>query len=179
VEGDPARHDYAFAQEGTHHFFEGQDGQGTLEQDIDVSQYAHNIDANKQQGIFSAYLRTFQQDPSDQAWITITCVASSDSNAKALHIFNSDTITTTDKWTHVTDTFTIPASTRLIKISLVANRRNGADNDGYFDNIGFYTQQTDTMLNTPILIIIGAVLIAGILFIINKKGRPGGGGLFL
>jgi len=161
VQGDSIHHDYAWAEEGKRHFFEGQDTGGVLEQTIDVGAYGASIDANKQQALFSGWVQVFPQEPPDQSQILVGCYATAD--AKPLYVFNSDTLSSVSKWTRITDTFLIPAKTRLIKVSLVAHRRNGADDDGYFDDItltirGAGPSLVTWMIIAAILLTIGVVV---------------------
>ncbi|HVU58054.1 MAG TPA: hypothetical protein VHD83_23495 [Puia sp.] len=171
VEGDTASHIYAWAEEGKQHFFEGQDLDGVMEQDIDVQPYAAAIDAHKQQAIFHGSVCAFPQSPADQSQIIVSCLA--DSLGKPLYVYNSDTISSIGKWQALNDTFMIPASTRLIRISLMAHRRNGADNDGYFDDIRFTTRQTGFVLNKLVIILAGIVLciIAGLSYWFIRRRR--------
>jgi hypothetical protein len=170
VQGDSIHHDYAWAEEGKRHFFEGQDTGGVLEQTIDVGAYGASIDANKQQALFSGWVQVFPQEPPDQSQILVGCYATAE--AKPLYVFNSDTLSSVSKWTRIADTFMIPAKTRLIKVTLVAHRRNGADDDGYFDDITLSTRGAGPSLVTwmiivAIVLVIG--LVAGIIMFKKKK----------
>lgn len=169
VEGDSIHHDYAWAEEGKRHFFEGQDTGGVLEQTIDVKDYATSIDGNKQQALFSGFVQVFPQDPPDQTQILLGCYATA--GAKPLYVFNSDTLSSESKWTHVVDSFMIPPSTRLIKVTLIAHRRNGADDDGYFDDITLTTRGTGPALATWIIIAAAAIAILLVVGIIRFKKK--------
>ena len=169
VKGDSTIHNYAYAQNGKYHFFEGQDLSGILQQDINLDKYASAIDAHKQGFIFSGYVKSFPQDPPDQATITITGL--DDSKNKSLYTFSSDTISSVNNWQQVTDTFIAPVSTRFIRVQLIATRRNGADNDGYFDNIILTTQTTGFVFDKKWLFIIIAIVLLAVTasVIIYKK----------
>jgi hypothetical protein len=171
VEGDSTAHNYAYAQNGKYHFFEGQDLLGILQQDINLDKYANGIDTHKQQFIFSGYVRSFPQDPPDQATITITGL--DDSKNKSLYTFSSDTISSVSNWQQVTDTFIAPVSTRFIRVQLIATRRNGADNDGYFDNVILTTQTTGSAFDKKwLFIIIAIVLLVGVISVfIYRRNR--------
>lgn len=133
-EGDSASHDCAFAQNGKHLFFAGNDTLGILQQDVSVSNYAKDIDAHKQQFIFNGYVYSLDQGPnSDQAQIIITGLDSS--KTKITTIFNTDSTRSLNKWKLVADTFFAPPSTKFLRVQLIAIRHVGGDNDGYFDNI--------------------------------------------
>jgi hypothetical protein len=169
VEGDSTTHTYAYAQNGKYHFFEGQDLSGTLQQDINIDKYADGIDAHKQQFVFTGYVKSFLQDPPDQATITITGLDGSKS--KQLYTFNSDTISSVNNWQKVTDTFVAPASTRFIRIQLIANRRNGADNDGYFDNMSLVALPVKSNFNIILIIIATLVCLLIIFIVIWKRSK--------
>lgn len=155
VKGDSSSHDYAWAQNGKYLFFEGQDLSGILSQSIDVGKYSTSIDKNSQQFIFSGFVQAFPQDPPDQCQIRIACLK--DTASKPLYSFSSDTISSVSKWHQVSDTFTAPANTRFIQIQLIAQRRNGADNDGYFDNISLVPQATGFVLDKKWMLVIIAI----------------------
>jgi hypothetical protein len=170
VEGDSATHSYAYAQNGEYHFFEGQDLSGTLQQDINIDKYADGIDAHNQQFIFAGYVKSFLQNPPDQATITITGL--DNSKSKQLYTFSSDTISSVNNWQKVTDTFIAPASTRFIRVQLIANRRNGADNDGYFDNIVLTAEPVESSMRFIfIAAFIGFLVIVFIVISKIKKGK--------
>ncbi len=168
VEGDSITHAYAFSQNGKYLFFEGQDSLGILQQDINLDKYAGGIDANKQQFIFIGYLRSYLQYPPDQTTITIMCLDKSKS--KRLYIFSSDTISSVSEWRKVTDTLIAPASTRFIRVQIIARRRNGLDNDGYFDNITLTATPVENNLS-PSLFIAGSICVIAIIFWVVIKQR--------
>lgn len=166
VEGDSISHNYAWAQDGKYHFFEGDDLSGILSQSIDVGKYSTSIDKNKQQFIFSGFVQVFPQVPPDQCEIRIACLQKP--GGKPLYSFSSDTISSVSKWQPVKDTFIAPASTRFIQIQLIAQRRNGADNDGYFDNLSLITS-SGGQFSKQLLIGLIIATICIILYIVNKK----------
>lgn len=120
---------------GARFFFASGASIDTLWQDVDVSSYSSSIDAGGQFFTFSGYVQSFPQGAgaSDQTRFLVTCL----NNAKTsvLHTFDSDTISSISHWQHVTDAFAVPASTRYIRVMLIATRRAGFANDGYFDAI--------------------------------------------
>ena len=170
VEGDSNKHNYSLAQQGKYHFFEGQDAHGILQQDVNLENYASQIDAHKQQFIFTGYVRSFPQTPADQAQIIITGLDKSKN--KTLYTFNTDTISNVDKWQQIKDTFLAPASMRFLRIQLIAQRRNGADNDGYFDNISLIEMPAKNY--TILYVIMGLICFLAIItciYFINKKRK--------
>lgn len=133
-EGDSAKHDCAFAQNGKYLFFAGNDTLGILQQDVDINGYSKDIDTHKQQFIFNGYVYSLDQGPnSDQAQIILTGLDSS--KTKIADIFNTDSTRSLNKWRLIADTFFAPASTKFVRIQLIAIRHVGGDNDGYFDNM--------------------------------------------
>ncbi|HMH21485.1 MAG TPA: hypothetical protein VK563_06910 [Puia sp.] len=156
-EEDSVHHDVVYAQHGKYIFFAGNDTLGILQQDVDVSKWAHGIDAQKQQFIFSGYVQSLDQGPnSDQSALSIAGM--DNSKGKILYTF-SDTTRSMGKWLPVTDTFMAPVNTRFIRIRMVAIRHVGGDNDGYFDN---FTLTTRGMGSLPVWVwIVLVVLVAG------------------
>jgi hypothetical protein len=166
IEGDTSHHDYAWAQDGKYIFFEGNDLMGSLQQQVNVDEYESEIDAHKQQFVFRGYVQAFLQDPPDQSSITIICL--NDAKNKTLYTFSSDTISSVSNWTMISDTFVAPPLTRFITINLIANRRNGAANDGYFDNISLVALPSQNYLLIIIIIAIVIVAIGSFLYFRKK-----------
>jgi hypothetical protein len=167
-EGDSAHHDCAFAQNGKYLFFAGNDTLGILQQDVNVSKYAPEIDKQKQQFVFNGYVQSLDQGPtSDQTQIIITGLDSS--KTKITNIFKTDSTRSLNKWRLIADTFSVAPLTRFIRIQLKAIRHVGGDNDGYFDNIMLIALPVEWDLKI-ILLIIGAVIVCVVLgFIIRSK----------
>ena len=167
-EGDSASHDCAFAQNGKHLFFAGNDTLGILQQDVDVSQYAKDIDAHKQQFIFNGYVYSLDQGPnSDQAQIILTGLDSS--KTKITTIFNTDSKRSLNKWRLVADTFFSPPSTKFVRIQLIAIRHVGGDNDGYFDNMVLNAIPVENNMILYIIIAGAVCILAIVLWIIMKQ----------
>jgi len=167
-EGDSASHDNAFAQNGKYFFFAGADTLGILEQDVNVSKYAKDIDAHKQQFIFNGYVYSLDQGPnSDQAQIILTGLDSS--KTKIVDIFNTDTTRSLNKWRLVADTFFAPASTKFVRVQLIAIRHVGGDNDGYFDNMVLNAMPVENNMILYIIIAAAVIVLAIVLWIIIKQ----------
>jgi len=167
-EGDSASHDCAFAQNGKHLFFAGNDTLGILQQDVDVSKYANYINAHKQQFIFNGYVYSLDQGPnSDQAQIILTGLDSS--KTKIATIFNTDSTRSLNKWRLVADTFFAPALTKFVRIQLIAIRHVGGDNDGYFDNMILNAIPVENNRNFYIIIAVAVCILAIVLWIIMKQ----------
>ncbi len=167
IEGDTSHHDYAWAQDGKHIFFEGNDSLGILRQQVNVDEYKSAIDAHNQKFVFIGYVQAFPQEPPDQSSIIVNCLNTS--KTKTLYTFNSDTISSESKWKQVTDTFVAPPLTRSISINLIAHRRNGSDNDGYFDNISLVALPSQNYFS--IIIIIAILIIAIGIFVYFRKKK--------
>ena len=172
LEGDSIHHDFGFAQEGKYYFFAGNDTLGILQQDVNVSKYALEIDKNKQQFVFNGYVQSLDQGPnSDQSQIILTAL--DNSKIKTTNIFNTDSTRSLNKWQLIADTFSVPELTRFVRIELKAIRHVGGDNDGYFDNMILTALPVNSSFNIMliILIIIVCGLIAGLIILKRKNQK--------
>lgn len=171
-EGDSAHHDYAHAQDSSHFFFGGYGLVCILQQEADVSQYAKTIDNKKQKFILSGFEQTLDQGlQSDQGMLKAECLDATKN--KILDSSRTDTLMSKTKWQSAADTFLAPASTRFIRVQLVAFRNVGGDNDGYFDNISLVALPSQNFLLIIIIIAIVIVAIGSFVFfrrkMMNKK----------
>jgi hypothetical protein len=167
-EEDSLHHDVGYAQHGKYIFFAGNDTLGILQQDVDVSKWSQEIDAQKQQIIFGGYVQSLDQGAnSDQSALSITGL--DNSKTKTLYTF-SDTTRSLNKWLRVTDTFMAPVNTRFIRIRMIAIRHVGGDNDGYFDNFSLTTRTLDSW---PIWIwvVLGLLVTGGAVGILRWRRR--------
>jgi len=121
------------AQSGTNYFFPGVGSAGELIQDVDVSAYATTIDAGTQQFGFQGYLRVFPQSPADDARIVVEYRDAT--NTTVLYSYDTGNFSNTSSWDLVSDVATAPNFTRIIRVRLISSRNNGANNDGYYDNL--------------------------------------------
>jgi hypothetical protein len=168
-EGDSSHHDCSYAQSGKYLFFAGNDTLGILQQDVDISEFAPVIDANKQQFIFNGYVQSLDQGPnSDQAQIIVTGLNNSKQDPQIL--YNSDTTRSLNKWMLLADTFKVPSLTRFVRIQLVAIRHVGGDNDGYFDNISLIPLK-NLMDRWVLFVLISAGIILGIAFYLYIRSK--------
>ena len=131
---------YAPAEEGYRLFFSGKDSLGILQQDVNIASYSMAVDAQKINVIFNGFVRSHDQHPADQSRILVQCLDVSKTNV--LFEFDSDTISSIGVWKEVADTFIAPLGTRFLRVQLIATRRSGVDNDGYFDNLCLYAVKT-------------------------------------
>lgn len=158
-EGDSAHHDYAHAQDSSHYFFGGYGFVCILQQEADVNQYAKTIDNKKQKFILSGFEQTLDQGlQSDQGMLKAECLDATKS--KVLDSTRTDTLMSKTKWQSAADTFLAPASTRFIRVQLVAFRNVGGDNDGYFDNISLVALPSQNYPLIIIIIVIAIVIVA-------------------
>jgi hypothetical protein len=180
LEGDSAKHYFGYAQDSGYYFFAGNCAIGILQQDVNVSKYASQIDKSRQQFILISHEQSLDQGPnSDQGMVSIQAL--DNSKAKTLYSYSSDTARSISKWVPLADTFLAPASTRFIRVQLIAVRHVGGDNDGYFDNISLITRTTGFDFDKKWLLItiaIVLIVVAASVFIYkssrNKKMKSTG-----
>ncbi|MEO7044910.1 MAG: hypothetical protein ABI091_06350 [Ferruginibacter sp.] len=167
AEGDSVHPNSAIAQDSSHYFFAGYGLLCILQQDVKVDQYATTIDNKKQQFILSGFEQTLDQGLlSDQGMLKVECL---DATKKILDSSRTDTLMSKTKWKAVTETFLSPASTRFIRVQLVAFRNVGGDNDGYFDNIRLVALPYQNYL--LIIFLITIVIVATGSFVYFRKKR--------
>ena len=159
--GDTASHSDRWSKEGKHFFLEGGDSLGILKQVISLNDYKSNVDAGKLELVFKGYVHVYPQDPPDQSRIMITCKA--DTLSKALYTFDTDTLSPVDKWQLIADSFIAPKSARVVEVDLIAHRRNGWYNDGYFDDLSLVARNKESLLSSNNMMIIAAIAVAAIL----------------
>jgi hypothetical protein len=158
--GDTASHSDRWSKEGKHFFLEGGDSLGILKQVISLNDYKSNVDAGKLELVFKGYVHVYPQDPPDQSRIMITCKV--DTLSKALYTFDTDTLSPVDKWQLIADSFIAPASTRVVEVDLIAHRRDGWYNDGYFDDLSLVARNKESLLSANNMIIVGAIALLAI-----------------
>lgn len=125
-------------QEGQHYFFPGVASDAELAQDIDVSYLWYYIDGAGQQFDFSGYVRSYSQSPADLTRIIVEYLNAD--KTVVLDSYDSGTNSNTNDWLLLTDNRVAPVGTRHIRIRLISTRRNGSNNDGYFDNLSLLTE---------------------------------------
>jgi len=102
---------------------------GRLIQDIDVSGFASEIDANSLPVNFGGYLSDFGGSDLPEMRLVFYDV----NNAE---IGTTNTLSTLNNtWTMLSDTQIIPPLTRTIQVELKGTRNAGTDNDSYFDEV--------------------------------------------
>jgi hypothetical protein len=123
--------------EGDHYFFPGVASTAELKQEVDVSDISNLIDAGSQTFDFSGWVRSYVQSPSDQTRIVIEYLNLDQS--EVLSSFDSGLYSNTADWLEITNSTIAPAGTRMIRIRLISTRRNGSNNDGYYDGLSLQT----------------------------------------
>jgi hypothetical protein len=167
-QGDSVRHDFGFAKSGHRYFFGGYGQECILQQEIELSSFAGDIDKGNLHFVLSANEQSLDQGPlSDQGKIRVQCLDAS--KAGILYRDSTDTLMSISKWKVVTDTFLAPKGTRAIRLQLVSIRHVGGDNDGYFDDISLSAfTPPNTLLIVAILVVVLSVAV-GLGFYLRKK----------
>lgn len=124
------------AQSGQNYFFAGAGPNAELQQDVDVSDQASDIDTGDLQFTFTGYVRSFDQTDPDEAQIILEY---RDGSGTVLDTYDSGPTTSTSSWLLLDDERTAPVGTRVIRVRLISTRNSGTNNDGYFDNLSLET----------------------------------------
>ncbi|MBN2367233.1 MAG: T9SS type A sorting domain-containing protein [Calditrichaeota bacterium] len=125
--------------EGLAYFFPGVATLAELQQDVDISAYKTTIDDSTQLFIFEGYVRAYPQSPADQSRIVLEFLDSL--KTAKIDSFDSGNYSITNEWVSVTDSTIVPPHTRHIRIRLISTRRNGSNNDGYYDDLSLVAYQ--------------------------------------
>ena len=139
----------AIPQSGQFYFFAGSPRNAELMQDVDVSNYTCAIDVSLQRFNFVGYVRSFAQNPPDQARVILEY---RNANNAILSTYDSGNQTPTTAWLQLTDLRLAPVGTRKIRIRLVSTLRAGADNDGIYDNLSLTPNPARLSIDTIIKI---------------------------
>ena len=119
--------------EGDYYFFPGVAAQAELQQEIDVSGYASSIDNSEALFVFNGFVRSYAQSPPDLSRIIIEYLDSL--KTAKLDSFDSGDYSNTTIWEEISDSTIAPQATRYIRIRLLSTRKNGSNNDGYYDSL--------------------------------------------
>ena len=117
--------------EGSAYFFPGVAVLAELQQEVDVSMYAADIDNELLEFIFEGYVRSYPQSPLDQSRIVLEFLDST--KTAKLDSVDSGNYANSSAWVQISDTSIAPQGTRNIRIRLISTRRSGSNNDGYYD----------------------------------------------
>ena len=124
---------------GKNYFYAGDEVEAELGQTISLNDYSCSIDQNNQSFQFAGYTRVYSQSPPDQSQVIIEMLSS---NNNLLQTFDLGIYSPTDEWKLLSKLVKAPPSTRKIKIRLISHRKNGLNNDGYFDNLSLLPVNT-------------------------------------
>lgn len=118
---------------GESYFFAGAGREGQIFQLVDLQPIAKYVDGNKIRFRFTAQLRSYGGRPPDTAEAFVEFW-----NDKPEMMISSQTtgpVTSERNWEEKRIEGTIPAGTAYVRIRLVSTRRDGTNNDGYFDDV--------------------------------------------
>ena len=119
-------------QNGAAYFYPLNSETAQLSQVIDLSADSVAIAQGLVTYIFTGYVRSFDQEPSDEAQILLEYRNAADSTVAR---FDSGLVTSLDNWQLLGDTTIAPSGTTTAIINLIARRKNGTNNDAFFDNL--------------------------------------------
>lgn len=141
---------------GTGHFFAGRVASAELAQTVDVSMFAAEIDGAGQRFEFTGVVRCWNQNPRDTSRIILE---HRNASGALVGSFDSSAIANPSSWVSITRTGWLPAGTRSTTVRLLAERKSGRDNDGYFDSLSFKVERsapvTPVRLDGRVLVIEG------------------------
>lgn len=124
------------AYDGDYYFFAGAGANAELAQSVDVSGYASAIDASQQVFDFQGYVGGHLAPDNDTSRIVVEY-----RNAGGvLDSYDTGNIDPPQyTWLFVSDSRTAPVGTREIKVRLISTRKDGTNNDGYYDALSLTT----------------------------------------
>ena len=128
-------------QSGAAYFYPLNSETGQLSQIIDLREDSTAIAQGLVTYIFTGYVRSFDQDPSDEAQILLEYRNAADSTVGR---FDSGLVTSLTEWQLLTDTTLAPPGTTTAIINLIARRNNGSNNDAFFDNLSLTKMINET-----------------------------------
>ncbi len=118
--------------DGDRYFYAGLVAAGELAQNVDVSDFASEIDAGLQSFAFLGRVAAFVLG-NDQTEIVVDYL---DQNENVLESFPSGPFTPGNQvWETISDTRVAPVGTRIIRVRLLCTRLAGSQCDGYFDGL--------------------------------------------
>ncbi len=127
-------------QDGGAYFYPLDSELGQLTQVIDLSADSAAIAAGLVTYTFMGYVRSFDQEPSDETQILVEYRNAADS---ILASYDSGLVTSLTDWQLVGDTTVAPVGTKTAIINLIARRKNGTNNDAFFDNLSLTKMVND------------------------------------
>lgn len=132
---------------GAGHFFAGRVASAELVQTVSVSNCAPEIDLGQQRINFSGFIRSWNQSPADTSRIILEY---RNSGGSVIGAFDTGNKSNGTAWSPVGHATTLPAGTRSINVRLLAERKSGNDNDGYFDSLSLKLERTDPVVGAKV-----------------------------
>ncbi len=123
--------------EGNYYFFAGAGASAELRQDVDLTTYSELIDGGSQVFNFSAWVRSWDQNPTDVSRIIIEYLNHDKSSILASYDLGGHSNITS--WIQLLHSASAPTGTRYIRVRLISTRNSGTNNDGYFDGLSLST----------------------------------------
>lgn len=124
---------------GAGHFFAGRVASAELSQKVDVSMCTPEIDGAGQRYEFTGMVRCWNQNPADTSRIILE---HRNASGGLVGSFDTGAMANSSMWVSVTRTGWLPAGTRSITVRLLAERKAGNDNDGYFDSLSLKLERS-------------------------------------
>jgi Leucine-rich repeat (LRR) protein len=129
--------------DGIRYFYANESPFAELYQDIDLSQYAMEIDSGLKSYTFSCYFQSFDQPNPDDSRALLEY---KDINGNVLESYDTGYSSIVSEWTKFEDIRLAPIGTRSVRVTLFQQRTFGTNNDGYIDDVVF---QESPVINIP------------------------------
>ncbi|GAB4000267.1 hypothetical protein GCM10028807_52710 [Spirosoma daeguense] len=112
-------------------FFAGNLVDAELAQTIPLDDYTCAIALGNQSFLFTGYVRSYPQSPPDESTVILEILDGNNNvlESKTLGFYNGTT------WRLISHHIIVSTQARKIKVRLLAKRRTGTANDGYFDEL--------------------------------------------
>lgn len=130
-------------QAGAAYFFAGAVAHGELTQVVDLTGFADWIDGGARTFDLSGYIRSWPQSPSDSARVVVDLL---DAGGTVLATQDTGELSNSAEWQALALAVMPPAGTRQARLTLVAQRYNGDNNDGYLDSLVLWPRVTNQQL---------------------------------
>lgn len=127
---------------GQRFFWGGQSASAELYQEVDLASYRGWLGDGARSALFVGYLGSWTGD-ADSAQVVIEA---RDGLGTVLDSTSSPAASP-DAWTRVELRFPLPPTTATVRVRLLAQRLAGADNNGYFDDVGLFLPAPNLLVN--------------------------------
>ena len=124
----------AVAQHSDHYFYANTSALSVIYQDVDLSSFESEIDSGNKAFQLSFYVRSFNQNPPDEARAVLEY---KDGGDNILDSFDTGYISSINVWQYVLEAMYAPVGARSVRVTLYQNRTNGTSNDGFIDDVIF------------------------------------------